>query len=206
MSHDDTGAVILAGGLARRMGGGDKCRLVVGGVSIVARTVACLDDQVTRMALNANGDLGRFSDLGLPVLPDPLPGFPGPLAGILAGLEWVAAAGLEWLVSVPGDCPFLPGDLVARLHEARAEAGAMFACAASGGWTHPVVGLWPASCRAELWDALARGERKIDAFTELERTAAADWLCDPFDPFLNVNSPDDLARANECAVLATQPC
>jgi len=195
VSLPDTAAVILAGGLARRMGGGDKCRIVVGGRTIIDRTIACLGPQVGAIAISANGDPARFTDLALPVLPDPLPGYPGPLAGVLAGLDWATRLGAAWLVSVPGDCPFLPSDLVTRLHEARAEADAVFACAGSGGWTHPVVGLWPVSCDAELRAALLAGERKIDAFTGRWVTATASWRSDSPDPFLNVNSPDDLARA-----------
>ena len=188
----ETVGVILAGGLARRMGGGDKSRLQVGGRTVLARTVACLAPQVSALVVNANGDPARFADLGLPVLPDPLPDHPGPLAGILAALEWTRA---PWLVSVPGDCPFLPPDLVPRLHAARLASGAVFACAGSGGWRHPVVGLWPASCAAELRAALLSGERKIDRFAGPDRTAVAEWGVAPLDPFFNVNAPEDLAAA-----------
>ncbi len=194
-----TAAVILAGGLARRMGGGDKSRLLVGGRSILARIVDCLVPQLDRVALNANGDPVRFADFGLPVLPDPLPGNPGPLAGVLAGLDWAAANRAEWLVSVSGDCPFLPGDLVTRLHAARG-AGRM-AVAASGGRTHPVVALWPTGCRSELREFLSAGERKVGAFTARLGGGVAEWAAEPIDPFFNVNSPEDLARA-EGALLA----
>lgn len=192
-----TAAVILAGGLARRMGGGDKCRLVVGGRTIVARTIATIGPQVRAVAVNANGDAGRFADLGLSVLADSVTGHPGPLAGIVAGMDWAAAGGFAWLLSVPGDCPFLPPDLVSRLHQAR--GGTTFAVAASGGWTHPVVGLWPVGCRDELRAALLAGERKIDAYTARHGTAQAEWPMGPFDPFLNVNTPEDLARAEAVA-------
>lgn len=192
-----TACIILAGGLARRMGGGDKCRQVVGGQTIIARTIATLAAQATPLALSANGDPARFADLGLPILADPVPGYPGPLAGILAGLNWAAEHGLTWLVSVPGDCPFLPNDLVARLHLARNDA--TYAVAASGGWTHPVVGLWPTACRPNLQTALLSGERKIDAFTAHRETAQVEWLTKPLDPFFNVNTIDDLATANRLA-------
>ena len=194
-----TAGVILAGGLARRMGGGDKGRQVVGGRSILARTVACITPQVSRLALNANGDPARFADLGLPVIPDPLPGYPGPLAGILAGLLWATASGAEWLVSIPGDCPFLPEDLVSRLHAARGNA--VFAVAASGGRTHPVAALWPVSCQVELQAALSAGERKIDAFTARHPSALAEWPTQPRDPFLNVNTAHDLATAEQVAAV-----
>lgn len=195
-----TVAVILAGGLARRMGGGDKCRLVVGEQTIIDRTIARISPQVTCLAVSANGETARFADLELPILPDPLPGYPGPLAGILAGLEWANGLGAGWLVSVPGDCPFLPTDLVERLHMAREAERSTFACAGSGGWTHPVIGLWPLSQTAELRAGLLAGERKIDAFTGRHKVATAVWETDLLDPFLNVNSPADLAEAERlCA-------
>ena len=192
---EGTAAIILAGGLARRMGGGDKCRQIVAGQTIIARTIASIAPQAAALAINANGDPARFADLGCPVIADSVPGHPGPLAGILAGLDWAAAAGHEWLLSVPGDCPFLPPDLAARLHQARGDA--TFAVAASGGWTHPVIALWPTSCRGELRQALLDGERKIDAYTARHPIAQAEWPTAPYDPFLNVNTPEDLARA-EC--------
>ena len=192
-----TAAVILVGGLARRMGGGDKCRQVVGGQTILARTISTISPQVNALALNANNDPARFADTALPIQADPVPGHPGPLAGILAGLDWVAATGHRWLLSIPGDCPFLPPDLASRLHQARGQA--TYAVAASGGWTHPVIALWPTSCREDLRQALRSGERKIDAFTAGHPTARAEWPTTPFDPFLNVNTPDDLAQANRIA-------
>jgi molybdopterin-guanine dinucleotide biosynthesis protein A len=179
------------------MGGGDKCRLVVGGRSIIDRTAATLAAQAAPLAVNANGDTARFFDLGLPIVQDTLPGHPGPLAGILAGLDWAAGHGVPWLVSVPGDCPFLPADLVARLHAARSDA--TYVVAASGGWTHPVIGLWPTACRDELRRALLAGERKIDRFTGRHETARAEWPATPVDPFLNVNTPTDLVEADRLA-------
>ncbi len=198
----ETVAVILAGGLARRMGGGDKSRQQVGGQTVLARVLACVAPQVARIVLNANGDPARFADTGLTVVPDSLPDHPGPLAGILAGLDWAAdhASDAKWVLSVPGDCPFLPTDLAARLHAAHTAAQATFACAASGGRTHPVIGLWPVALRGELRAALLQGERKIDAYTARHSTALAEWPTVPRDPFFNVNTPEDLAEAN--AVLA----
>ena len=117
--------LVLAGGLARRMGGGDKARIEIGGVTILDRVLATLSAQCTGIVINANGDPKRFADTGLPVIPDNVAGHPGPLAGILAGLDWLAAQdnGVEWIVSVPGDCPFLPDDLVERLHRGAPQNG-----------------------------------------------------------------------------------
>ena len=148
-----TYGLVLAGGLARRMGGGDKARIEIGGISILDRVLATLSGQCAGLIINANGDPKRFADTGVEVVPDNVPGFVGPLAGVLAGLDWLAAQdnGIEWLLSVPGDCPFLPDDLVERLHIARVKmgAGVPLACARSGEWRHPVVGLWPLALRAK---------------------------------------------------------
>ena len=194
--------LVLAGGLARRMGGGDKARLRIGDQTILQRVLERLAPQCATLVLNANGDPGRFADTGLPVIPDTVPGFVGPLAGILAGLEWAAARapGVSDVVSVPGDCPFLPTDLVARLAGARRAAATPLACARSGERHHPVIGLWPVTLRADLHDALVeRGVRKIDVFTAPYGVALADWPTAPVDPFFNVNTPDDAADANRIA-------
>jgi molybdopterin-guanine dinucleotide biosynthesis protein A len=194
--------LVLAGGLARRMGGGDKARIEIAGVSILDRVLATLSAQCPRMIINANGDPARFEDAGLPVVPDNVQGHPGPLAGVLAGLDWMAAqnTGLEWMVSVPGDCPFLPDDLVERLHAARREAGVPLACARSGEWRHPVVALWPVALRDDLRKALVEEDmRKIEVWTARHSVAIADWPAEPVDPFLNVNTPEDVARAERIA-------
>ncbi len=193
-----TGA-ILAGGLARRLGGGDKALRSVGGRTVLARLVERIRPQVTRLILNANDDPLRFAGLGLPVVADSLPGHPGPLAGVLAALEWVAVAEppTEWVVTVPGDSPFLPRDLVARLHSERDLGRATFACAASGGRTHPVVALWPVHVRDELRRAVTvDGIRKIDVFTRRHPVVAVEWPAEPVDPFFNVNTPEDLIEAD----------
>jgi len=193
---------VLAGGLARRMGGGDKARIRVGGATILARVLACLKPQCERIIINANGDPARFADTGLPVVADSVPDFAGPLAGILAGLDWVAAHApqLEWLLSVPGDCPFLPKNLLARLHDARLAEGTPLACARSGEWRHPVVGLWPVKMREDLRHALTQeGLHKIEIWTARHGIAIADWPAEPVDPFFNVNTPDDAARAEALA-------
>ena len=194
--------LILAGGLARRMGGGDKARIAIGGVTILDRVLATLSGQCTGIIINANGDPKRFADTGLEVVPDTVPDFAGPLAGILAGLDWLAKQdnGVEWLVSVPGDCPFLPDDLVERLHQARREkgAGVQLACARSGEWRHPVVGLWPLALRADLRKALVEEDlRKIEGWTARHGIAIAEWPMEPIDPFFNVNTPEDAAKAEK---------
>jgi len=197
--------LVLAGGLARRMGGGDKARIAIGGVSILDRVLATLSGQCTDIIINANGDPERFADTGCTVVADSVPGFAGPLAGILAGLDWLAAQhnGVQWLVSVPGDCPFLPDDLVERLHAARRQlgAGVPLACARSGEWRHPVVGLWPLALRESLRKALVEEDlRKIEVWTARHGVAIAEWPDQPIDPFFNVNTPEDAARAERVAL------
>ena len=197
--------LVLAGGLARRMGGGDKVRIEIGGVTILDRVLATLSGQCTGIIINANGDPKRFEDTGLTVVPDTVPDFAGPLAGILAGLDWLAKqeSGIEWIVSVPGDCPFLPDDLVERLHLARRQmgTGVPLACARSGKWRHPVVGLWPLALREDLRAALTREDlRKIEVWTARHGVAHADWPDEPIDPFFNVNTPEDAARAERIAL------
>ena len=194
--------LVLAGGLARRMGGGDKPRTKIGGTTILGRVLDRLAPQCSRLILNANGDPARFADTGLPVIADDVPGFAGPLAGILAGLDWAAAQvpGVTDVATVPGDCPFLPRDLVARLSWARAAAGVPLACARSGQWRHPVVGLWPVALRADLRHALVQEDlRKIELWTARHGVAIADWPAEPVDPFFNVNTPEDVAAAERIA-------
>jgi len=198
MTTGATLGLVLAGGLARRMGGGDKSRLRIGSATILHRVLACIGPQCNRMIINANGDPARFADTGLAVVADSVPDFAGPLAGILAGLDWAAAnaPNCEWLLSVPGDCPFLPKNLVARLHEARLAAGAPLACARSGEWRHPVVAIWPVDLREDLRRALVvDGLRKIEIWTARHGVAIAAWPAEPVDPFFNVNTPEDAARA-----------
>ena len=197
-----TYGLILAGGLARRMGGGDKTLLRIGDNTILERAIATLAPQCAGLMINANGDLSRFARFGLPVVSDDIAGFAGPLAGILAGLDWLAAYEPDktWMVSVPGDCPFLPGDLVDRLHEQRTASGLPLACAQSGEWRHPVVGLWPVSLRHDLREALQAGSRKIEAWTGKHGVALAQWPAEPIDPFFNVNTPEDAAAAERIAM------
>jgi molybdenum cofactor guanylyltransferase len=197
-AHPPTLGLVLAGGLARRMGGGDKALIAIGGVAIIDRVLALLRPACAGIILNANGDPARFGRYGLPVIPDSVPDFAGPLAGILAGLDWAAAnrPDLDWVASVPGDCPFLPHDLVTRLHEVRAKADTPFACARSGDWRHPVIGLWPVALRDDLRHTLVVEDlRKIEVWTARHGIAIADWPAQPVDPFFNVNTPEDAAEA-----------
>ena len=194
--------LVLAGGLARRMGGGDKAMLKIGGETILERVLARFSPQCERVILNANGDPARFEPFGLPIVADDIPNFAGPLAGVLAGLDWAAAnaPGIKWIVSVPGDCPFVPRDLAKRLHATRAEQGLPLACAKSGDWRHPVAGLWPVRLRADLRQALiGEGLHKIEVWTGRHGVAIAEWPDRPVDPFFNVNRPEDLAEAERIA-------
>jgi len=196
--------LVLAGGLARRMGGGDKALITIGGTTILDRVLARLVPACTGMILNANGDPARFARFGLPVMADSVPDFAGPLAGILAGLDWAAAHAPDtaWIASVPGDCPFLPADLVPRLHAAREAAGKALACARSGDWRHPVVGLWPVALREDLRHALLdEGLHKIEVWTARHGVAIAEWPAVPRDPFFNVNTPEDAAEAERLALI-----
>ena len=197
--------LILAGGLGRRMGGADKPLLQVGGRTLLEHVVARLAPQCPAgLALSANGDPARFASFPGPILPDLVPGHPGPLAGLLSGLDAFAdLCGSEdgHVLSVPGDAPFLPPDLAARLVAA---GGTGIAVAASGGREHYTVALWPVSLRADLRRALVeRGERRVGAFIARHGSVAVDWPIAPVDPFLNVNAPEDLAAAE--AVLGLRP-
>ena len=198
--------LILAGGRATRMGGGDanpldKGRLPVNGTPLIARVLARLGPQVDRLALSANGDPDRWADLNLPVLPDADPDRPGPLAGVLAGLDWAAATGCPHIVTAAADTPFLPPDLVPRLLAAAGPSGLALAATREGDrtWPQPTFGLWPVALRDDLRDALARGTRKILHWTDRHGAGLAIFPTDPFDPFFNVNTPEDLARAEALA-------
>ncbi|MEY9358186.1 molybdopterin-guanine dinucleotide biosynthesis protein A [Bradyrhizobium yuanmingense] len=196
--------VLLAGGLARRMGGGDKPMRTIGGRTILERVIARLAPQCSGLILNANGDPARFAAYGLQVVADDVPGFPGPLAGILAALDWAAAnrPQIEWVLSAAGDCPFLPRDLVAQLHEARARENARLAVAASGEQSHPVIGLWRVALREELRHALVDEDlRKIDRWTARYPLATVTWPNEPLDPFFNANTVEDIAEAERLAAL-----
>jgi molybdopterin-guanine dinucleotide biosynthesis protein A len=189
--------VVLAGGLARRMGGGDKWRIQIGGVTILDRVLDRLRAQCDNIVFNSNS-VPAAAPHGLTVVADSVSGYPGPLAGILAGLDWATqnARGISWLVSVPGDCPFLPRDLVARLHQARSEGQAALACAESAGRRHPTVALWPIRLREDLRLAITTEQmRAVHQWTARYPLAVAAWNGAPIDPFFNVNTPEDAAEA-----------
>ncbi|WP_414641523.1 molybdenum cofactor guanylyltransferase MobA [Bradyrhizobium sp.] len=196
--------LLLAGGLARRMGGGDKPMRQIAGRTILDRVIARLKPQCDGLVLNANGDATRFASFGLPVIADGIKNFPGPLAGILAGLDWLAdhRPDVSWMLSAAADCPFLPRDLVERLHRARAQQDAQLAVAASGGQSHPVIGLWSVGLREELRHALVVEDiRKIDRWTARYKLATVSWPIEPLDPFFNANTLDDIAEAERLATL-----
>ena len=198
--------VLLAGGLARRMGGGDKPMRQIAGRTILERVIARLKPQCDGLILNANGDPARFAAFGLPVIADGVADFPGPLAGILAALDWAAAnrPGVEFILSAATDCPFLPRDLVVRLHTALRTENAELAVAASDGQSHPVIGLWRVALREQLRHALVVEDiRKIDRWTARYRLATVTWPVQPLDPFFNANTMDDIAEAERLAALDT---
>jgi molybdenum cofactor guanylyltransferase len=200
--------LLLAGGLSRRMGGGDKALRLLGGVSLLDRVIERLRPQVEALVLNANGNPARFARFGLPVVPDSVPDFAGPLAGVLAGLDWTALnrPDCPYVVSVATDAPFLPRDLVEQLAAALEQQGADLACAASAGQAHPVIGLWPVRLREDLRHAvIAEGIRKVDQWTARHRLAAATFASEPVDPFFNANRPEDLAAAEALLDLSETP-
>jgi molybdenum cofactor guanylyltransferase len=190
--------LLLAGGQSRRMGGGDKALHTLGGSTLLDRVIERLRPQVDALVLNANGDPARFAGFALPVVPDGIPGFAGPLAGILAGLDWAALQRPDcpYIVSVATDAPFLPTDLVARLAEGLVADRADLACAASGGRAHPVFGLWPVQLREDLRRAVVdETVRKVDLWTGRYRLVTVSFPDAPVDPFFNANRPEDLEAA-----------
>jgi molybdopterin-guanine dinucleotide biosynthesis protein A len=190
--------VLLAGGQARRMGGGDKCLRPLGAATILDQVIARARPQAAALLLNANGDPARFARFGLPVAADVVAGFAGPLAGVLTGMTWAQAQrpDLPWIATIATDTPFFPLDLVARLRAAVEHEGADLACAASAGRRHPVFGLWPVRLAGDLRRALQdEAVRKVDVWTARYRLAVVDFPTLPLDPFFNTNRPDDLAEA-----------
>jgi molybdenum cofactor guanylyltransferase len=186
------------------MGGGDKPMRTIGGRTILERVIARLAPQCDGLMLNANGDPARFAAFGLPVIADSVADFPGPLAGILAALDWMAAnrPDVSLVLSAAGDCPFLPRNLVSRLHDALVKEDAQLAVAASGDQSHPVIGLWSVSLRDELRHALVVEDiRKIDRWTARYRLATVVWPTEPLDPFFNANTVEDIAEAERLAAL-----
>ncbi len=200
---NNVAGVLLAGGLSRRMGGGDKCLRDLGGRPILAQVIERAAPQVGALVLNANGDPARFASFGLPVAADVVEGYAGPLAGVLTGLDWATdnAPGAAWVASFACDAPFFPADMVARMLAAVEAAGADMACAVTHGRTHPVFGLWPVSLREALRRAMVEEEiRKVDLWTaryKLVEVAFPDveTAAGPLDPFFNTNRPEDLEEA-----------
>jgi len=187
---------VLIGGKSRRMGGGDKCLQLLGGKSLLSRIVERFSPQVSKLLLNANGNTDRFAEFGLPVLPDCVGDFAGPLAGILTAMRWAADTDCRWVMTAAGDAPFLPSDLVARCVETLDSEDAQIVCAASNGRTHPVCGLWNVSLADDLEKTLVDEDvRKIDVWTSRYKLVVEEFSATPIDPFFNVNSPADLAEA-----------
>jgi len=199
--------LVLAGGRASRLGGGDKPLRRLGGETILARILGRLQPQCGPLALSANGDPARFAAFGLPVLADEGPaGQAGPLAGILSGLEWARRdTDAASLVTVAGDTPFFPGDLVETLSAAVAGHPDRIAVAASGGRWHPVFALWPVSIADDLRDFLSRSPTfSVAAFLQRHEAVTVTFAmipsdASPVDPFFNINTRDDLAAAETIA-------
>ena len=206
--NDPVGGVILAGGLSRRMGGGDKSLLDLDGRPILEHVVARLSPQVDRLALNANGDPARFAGYGVTVIPDGIEGHAGPLAGVLAGMDWAAGQGIGVIVTAAADTPFFPRDLVARLRDAALAGNSPLAMAVTPREDdaefdrHPTFGLWEVTLREDLRGAMRAGLRKVVAWTEPHGCARAIFDAGAVDPFFNVNTPVDLeaARARVAAI------
>lgn len=195
------GGVILAGGLSSRMGGGDKCLLDLDGEPILAHVISRLSPQVDRLALNANGDPERFLAFGLPILPDGVEGHAGPLAGVLAGMDWAAGQGMDVIVTAAADTPFFPRDLVTRLIRSARDGDMPLAMAVTprgngaGFDRHPTFGLWDVALREDLRAALRAGLRKVVDWTEPHGCAKTVFDVEGLEPFFNVNTPQDLEAA-----------
>lgn len=199
-----TPGILLAGGLARRIGGGDKPLREIGGRSILSRVIARLAPQCNGLVLNANGDPARFKTFGLPVIADSVDGFAGPLAGILVGMDFIAKnrPNAQWILTAAADTPFLPRDLAARLHAARRKANAQIAVAASDGRSHHVVALWSIALRKDLHKALTQDHvSRVGEWMARYAPTVVEWPAAPYDPFFNVNTPEDMAQAERIAAL-----
>jgi molybdopterin-guanine dinucleotide biosynthesis protein A len=196
-SNRRTLGLVLAGGLARRMGV-DKAFVEVGARTLLARAAERLGAQCDAVAVNANGDAARYAAVGARVIADSISGNPGPLAGVLAGLEFAREGGFDFVVSLPVDTPFAPEDLVARLRLSRETAEASIAVACSGGQKHHAVALWPVLLADDIRHALTvERQNSVGRFCARYSVACADWPVTPFDPFFNVNTPEDVATAEE---------
>jgi len=203
----DITCVILAGGLARRMGNADKAFVRLNNQPLLAHVLARITPQVDRIIINANGDPKRFSAFDLPVVPDTISDFPGPLAGVLTAMDWVRnnQPQCKWLVSIPVDTPFAPPDLVARLSQSIRDNDADMACAKSKDRAHPVVGLWPVELADNLRSAMTEDDiRKVDLWTARFKLAQTEFDTDPVDPFFNINRPEDIEQAEKFLQEANQ--
>lgn len=197
---DKTIGVILAGGLARRMGNIDKALITLAGKPLIEHVAHRFAPQCDQLIINANGDAKRFNALGLPVVPDTIDGFPGPLAGILAAMEWARKnrPDARWIVSIPADTPFAPPDMTSRFLHTITDAGAQLTCARTNNRTHPVAGLWPVALAQDLHTALSEENvRKVDLWTARYTLVPTDFDATPHDPFFNINRPEDLATAEK---------
>ncbi len=198
----DLAGVILAGGQSRRMGGGDKGLLPLGDTTLLGQVIRRLRPQVPQMVLNANGDPARFTDYGLPVVADSIDGFAGPLAGVLAGMDWAAQKGIDKIITVAADTPFFPDDLVPRLLAGAAAQNTPLAMAVTpdperGQARHPTFGLWDVALRDDLRAALNGGLRKVILWTGAKGCAQVKFPLNSFDPFFNVNTPEDITTATQ---------
>ena len=191
----DLPGVVLAGGRSSRLGGGDKGLRLLAGQPMLARVVARMAAQCAPLALNANGDPARFAATGLAILPDPVAGQPGPLAGVLAAMDWAAGLGAAQVVTVAVDTPFLPEDLVERLAAAGEFALAASPDGAGAVRSHPVCGLWPVALRDRLRADLLAGERRVGRWAAARGAVPVVWPGGAADPFRNINTPEDLAAA-----------
>ena len=199
----DIPGIILAGGLSRRMGGGDKGLLMLGKTTIIERVIDKISPQVGSLAININGDSSRFPDYKLPIIPDSVKGYLGPLSGILAGMEWAFKNGNRYIATVAADKPFLPDDLIKRLHAMVKSKNLNIGIAASrilsgdDVFIHPTFGIWEVALKDDLRDALANDTRKIMFWAKKFKLDyyyfdTSDKLS---DPFFNINTPDDLEEA-----------
>lgn len=196
-------AILLAGGQSRRMGGGDKCLMQIAGKTVLQRVIDRIGPQVSALALNANGDPARFDAYALPIVPDSIGGFAGPLAGVLTGMQWASEQpGMTHVLTVPTDAPFLPHDLVSRLWDPICTGKADMTCAESDGRRHPVVGLWPVALQEKLRTAMVDDDiRKVDRWTARYKLQAEEFGVEPLDPFFNMNRQEDATKAEELAQL-----
>ncbi|MBT4890688.1 MAG: molybdenum cofactor guanylyltransferase MobA [Rhodospirillales bacterium] len=202
MAYEPIVGVLLAGGLARRMGGGDKPLKTLGGRPILDQVIERSSSQVDTLILNANGEHDRFKDYGLEIVADVIEGYAGPLAGVLTGMEWARShiPKARWLVSFACDAPFFPTDMVSRLIAEQEKSGTQMACAHSNGRSHPVFALWPVSLVDDLRMAMVEENiRKIDLWTSRYNNVQVEFdnVRENVDPFFNINRPDDLAEAEK---------